>query len=450
MKKCFSLMLALAMILLSGISVFAAEDIAPGATTRNGVFVYDVEGTGDASSRLAYDNNTTVSIEAGEIVLAQGAQLIVPDTHLDPNTEYSFEVYYANKDITGFNVNSGNVSTSADFTRMSEYALNDPTATPTAATSATAKLRLRSGKGNSAVDSASLKTSGSGAAKVYRLVIETKDTYNTKQIETEYKFSVVGTTDTAVLNTNGTGAVSFKIGHKIMDDDEVDSYGEGDTVTISNEYPIWTKKQIERLVKENDYRAIELEHEDGSWFYEGRMNGMGDTNFFTTQEAIPAIINLEEDLYDIAGDSNVYERDYKFLILPAGVTFPTNGEMRIDVSDVSGTWDRMFTYLYRNGTLTRINTTYNAVDDVIVFRTNYLGAFVMTDREITNTNVLGQDPANSLPPETPAPAPAPTPTPAPGNQNPNTGLPAALNLSLGLGSLSLLTAGSMIVRRRKK
>jgi len=210
----------------------------------------------------------------------------------------------------------------------------------------------------------------------------------------------------------------------------VDSYGEGDTVTISNDTPIWTKKQIERLVEANNYKAITLEHEDGSWTYEGRMNGMGDTNFYTTQDVIPSIMNK-------------YDQDFKFLILPAGVTFPTNGEMRIDVSDVSVDWDRVYTYLYRNGKLTRINTTYDSQDDMIVFRTNYLGAFVMTPVEITDTTVLEQPTEVS-----PAPSPAPG-TGVGGTNNPNTGIPAGMNLIVGLGSLSLLTAGTVILRKRK-
>ncbi len=55
MKKCFSLMLALAMILLSGISVYAAEDIAPGS--RNGAFVYDVEGSANSGARQCRTSN---------------------------------------------------------------------------------------------------------------------------------------------------------------------------------------------------------------------------------------------------------------------------------------------------------------------------------------------------------------------------------------------------------
>ena len=117
--------------------------------------------------------------------------------------------------------------------------------------------------------------------------------------------------------------------------------------------------------------------------------------------------------------------------------------MRIDVSDVSDDWDRVYTYLYRNGRLTRINTTYDSQDDMIVFRTNYLGAFVMTPVEITDTTIIEQ-------PTTESPAPSPPQQPGTGGtNNPNTGIPAGMNLIVGLGSLSLLTAGSVILRKRK-
>ena len=423
MKKAFSLLLALALTLIMGIGVYAADPAAQEVDGGLDEIPMPLENNLLGAKSLVYVSEGLVNIDQGELFLVMDDRIVEPEMLLEPDSEYTMDVYYADADVTNFDVTSS-VAANTDLKPLTE---NDLKIT---GSNTNAKLRLRSGKGTSVIASAKLDTTGVGASKRYQVKFETKDLYNTKQTEVEYRLVITGTPDNASLQAGGEGTVAFLVGHGIMDDDDVDSYGEGDTVTISNDTPIWTKKQIERLVEANNYKAITLEHEDGSWTYEGRMNGMGDTNFYTTQDVIPSIMNK-------------YDQDFKFLILPAGVTFPTNGEMRIDVSDVSDDWDRVYTYLYRNGKLTRINTTYDSQDDMIVFRTNYLGAFVMTPVEITDTTVLEQPTEVS-----PAPSPAPG-TGVGGTNNPNTGIPAGMNLIVGLGSLYLLTAGTVILRKRK-
>lgn len=419
MKKAITLLLALTMTLMMGIGVFAAED--PTALDEADLAQSDATTDNYYGLRsLEYVAEGRVDIAQGEIFLVIDDRIVEPEMRLEPNSEYTMDVYYADAAVTNFDV-TGKVSDNPNLKRLME---NDLVIT---GAKNNAKLRMRSGKGTSVMTTAKLETTGVGASKRYIVKFETKDLYNTKQTDVEYRFSITGKPDNVALQAGGEGTVAFKVGHGIMNDEDVDSYGEGDTVTITNENPIWTKKQIERLVKNSNYKAIMLEHEDGSWAYEGRMNGMGDTNFYTTQEVIPSIMNK-------------FDQDFKFLILPAGVTFPTNGEMRIDVSDVSGDWDRVYTYLYRNGKLTRINTTYDSQDDMIVFRTNYLGAFVMTPVEITDTTIIEQPKPESSEASTPTPVPP---------RNPNTGIPVGMNLIVGLGSLSLLTAGSVILRKRK-
>lgn len=422
MKKALTLLLALMLTTGMGIGILAAED----PTVLNGSMLADENDTATLenfgiSPLMEYVDEGAVSMEEGELFLVIEDRIVEPEMRLEPNSSYTMDVYFAAAADSNIDLSVG-VSGNTNFRQLREADLVITGAKNNA------KLRMRSGKGTSVMSVAKLTTTGVGASKRYIVEFETKDLYNTKQTDVEYRFSITGKPDLAALQTGGEGTVGFKVGHGIMDDDDVDSYGEGDTVTISNDTPIWTKKQIERLVKAFNYRAIHLEHEDGSWAYEGRMNGMGDTNFYTTQEVIPSIVNK-------------LDQDFKFLILPAGVTFPTNGELRIDVSDVSDDWDRVYTYLYRNGRLTRVNTTYDSLDDMIVFRTNYLGAFVLTPEEITDTTIIA-------PPTEESPAPSPAPD-TDGTRNPNTGIPLGMNLVVGLGSLSLLTAGSVILRKRK-
>lgn len=435
MKKAFSLLTVLTLVFLMSVSAFAAEDIAPyGGTTLNGQPINEPVANGEANNelgnigmapRLAWSGENVLAIKTGELFLVHGeganAAVVLPDTRLEPNSEYTFHIYYATADAD------------LDVTEGTLIPAGGPIAPLTKAQVGDAKVRVRATKGGSAIKSTEVKTRSVGSDTTYRVVIETKDTYNTKQTEVDYTISLTGALLTD-FETKGGNAV-FMVGHGIMSDTEIDNYGEEEDVNVSNLTPIFKKKQIETLVKANKYKAITLIAEDDSWEYTGRMNGMSDTNFYYTHDVIPSIVNK-------------FDQDFKFLIFPAGVTFPTNGEMRIDVSDVSDEWERMYTYLYRNGKLTRVNTSYDSSDDMIVFRTNYLGAFVMTDKEITDVNIIETEK-----PEPSEPAPKPEPEVSggvgTGTGNPNTGAPVGLNLLVGLGSISLLTAGSVIVRKRK-
>ena len=492
MKKVASLFLAVVFIMSLGISAFAAEDIPPtygttpvagadhpdgahvsprGAASSRGTTLNPHHGAGQSRNRNNDHNNildrnsnrnsqgaagtrsndmidlydtevardigispsiewltsdTVIRIAPGEMFLVQNNRLVVPEERLEPGTEYEFMIFFnasaANVDYNvGENVTQPPYDTTLRPLREVDIFNSDHP---------NGRLRFRATRGANVLASTDLRLRGPGADRSYHAIVTTRDAYGTSMTDVTFAFQISGRTMPAPVLEDST--IGLQVGWARFLDSEIDSYTEGDIVTITNERPVMTRRQVERLVRNFNHRAIELEFEGGLWRYTGRMSGMGDINFFTTEDVIPAIINR-------------HDQDFKFLSFPAGITFPTNGELRIDVSDVSHVWDRIYTYLYRDGRLTRINTSYDSVEDMIYFRTNFLGMFVMTDVEITDAGLI-QEPTPE--PETPG---TQEPSP-PSTHNPPTGLPAAtngVNTIAGLGFLSLITAGTVIIRKRK-
>lgn len=387
MKKAIALLVAVAAALSISIGVFAADNVNTVAWATDNT-----------------DQAPKISLETNQLVLGYssggGNIVVTPEIFLKPGNEYTYQI---------FRVQSGNAS----------IAPNAVTLTPvTKAMLGSANLRVRSVKGSGNVVSAKINQKGSGNNATFNFVVETKETYGTKVNDLEYTIVVSGTPTSTLLGGN----FLFKTGYRAMLDDDIDSYDEGDTVTIPNDRPVITKKQFETLAKNFNYKPITFTGEDGDWTFTGRVSGMGDANFLTTYDVVPDIINMYPD------------QDYKFLTFNAGITFPTNGEMRIDVSDLNTTNSTYYAYLYRNGALTPVNTTFDSTSDELVFRTNYLGAFVVTNKEITEANVT--EPTEPAEPTTP-------------NTNPPTGAADAMTAVITLGLASIVSAGFISKKNRK-
>ena len=378
------------------------------------------------SPSINFITEEVLRVRPGEMFLMSDGSVVVPETLLIPNSEFLFDIYY---NSTGADIDQDiNDPLDAGLIPLTEEVISGPLGS-----NYTGRLRLRSGRGTTTIARSEIRTRGTGTARTYHLQLETRANYNTRQTDVSFNLETTGSVPAPTAGAAPIrSGISFVVGWPRMEADEIDIYAEGDTVTITNEYPVIMRREIERLVRNHNYRPIHLAFEDGSWEYTGRMSGMGDTNFYTTQDVVPALMNR-------------FDQDFKFLSLPAGVTFPTNGEFRIDVSDVSDDWDRIYTYLYRNGNLTPISTNYDSMDDMIYFRTNFLGSFVMTDVEITDLNLIVQPEE----PEVQEPYPE-----QPETNNPPMGVGAAGGSSLAmiLGTTSLLgaSAGAIVTRRRRK
>ncbi|MCL2033601.1 MAG: hypothetical protein FWG94_02590 [Oscillospiraceae bacterium] len=414
MKKAISLLLAFAVILGISSVAFAAEDslgIEPKTRSILGRVV------------TATPGETTVSVEAGEIFMVHNGRTVVgTDTELRPDESYRFDLYYARKAISG---------TDAEVIAG--------TAKLTQADVGRGTVRIRTLRGSSAISSARVRQTGTGAARTFRAEIDTRANYGTKITDVEYSLNVV---DTDTANTFVESIHTFTVGFNTISDSATD-VGEDGVLTISNDAPVVLKDQWSDIARSANYRNITIESDDGNWHWKGRVTGMRDTNFSFNYDPNIELLN------------RFPEHEFKFLNFPAGVNFPTLGEMRIEVSDISDTFGQVFVYLYRDGRLTPVHGSYagrtrmtspygiiyDSGADEIVFRTNYLGRFVITNIEITDTALVPEiEPEDEFE--------EPEIYPEPPAINPPTGVASSTGALLGIGLLTLVS-GAAVNRKRK-
>ena len=423
MKKAIALLLAFATAFSVSVPAFADADL------DSAIRIAD-SATGDnlAGSSIAGRSVTPFNLilDEGDLTIEQhdmffvfnggdmDGRLLLPGSVITPGEEYTLDVYYAT--TASSTDEAGILANSAPVTRN----LLDG-----------GKLRLRTVKGSTSIATAKLEENGSGSNATYQIVLTAKSNYGTKLSDVEYALEVTGAGSTGSIFTKRTG-VAFRVGFEKMEDSELDAYEEGDTVTLYNDRPVVTKKQFENLAKAFNYKAVTFEDENATWTFTGRVSGMSDTNFYNTQEIIPSVVIDNPDV------------DFKFVNFLGGVKLPTNGEMRIDVSDISADFNELNLYLSRGGALTPIAATHDRDTDELVFKTNYLGTFIIADTAIAAEleEPLSPEDPNYLPP-----VDQNNPTLPLNPNNPGTGATDAGIISM-IGLAALAGAGCLI--RKKK
>ena len=339
------------------------------------------------------------------VVGASQGDVLIPGTILTPGHIYRFDIHYATADRT---------ASPSDF-------LTADTAPVTRASLLGGNLRVRNVRGSSSVATATLREVGSGDTRTYRLEVDVKEAYGTRLTDLEYAMEVVGGTSDLLRS-----GVAFRAGFQRMTDAEVELYSEGDVFVVYNDRPVILKDQFNELARNYNYRNVTIENDDATWTFTTRVSGMVDTNFYNTQGIVPNIIMDYPDT------------DFKFFNFHGGVRAPANGELRLNVSDISGDFERMYVYLTQGGALTPINAVHDRESDEIVFRTNYLGTFVISNEEL---------PATALEPGTDLPYQPGAPT-APSTNNPATGAGSAMSILALIGTAGIAGAG-LTFRRRK-
>lgn len=230
-------------------------------------------------------------------------------------------------------------------------------------------------KGGSAITSANVSTrnTGTGAEKQlqYAIDLKTKSYWGTKLTEVQldviiYKNRAASSKKIDALN----GGATFDVGWKEVDRDQfMNTYDEGDVVTIDVNSPVFGSRLLRDISSTNRSRPVTFEG-DG-WQYTNRVPTSGDVNFHYSHDPI----------HDIAKKFPNY--DMKFLTFSSGINFRSEGDMEIDVSDISDVFDGEFNvYLYRDGKITAINSSFDATADTLRFKTDYLGGFIITNRLI--------------------------------------------------------------------
>ena len=424
MKKAIALLLAFATAFSISVTAFADADLDSAIRivderTSSELTGSDIAGRSVTPFNLIMDENDLAVEQHDMFFVFNGGdmdgRLLLPGSVITPGEEYTLDVYYA-----------------TTASRTDETGILSGSALVTKGLLDGGRLRLRTVKGSTSIATAKLEEKGSGNSASYQIILTTKSNYGTKLNDIEYALEVTGTGTTGSIFTNRTG-VAFRVGFEKMADSELDAYEEGDTVTLYNDRPVVSKKQFENLAKAFNYKAVTFEDENATWSFTGRVSGMSDTNFYNTQNIIPDVVIDNPDV------------DFKFVNFHGGVKLPTNGEMRIDVSDISSDFGEMHLYLSRGGALTPIAATHDRDTDELVFKTNYLGTFIIADAQV---ETVLQEPATPEDPNYQPPLDQNDPSAPINPNNPGTGAIPYAGIISTIGLAALAGTGSLI--RKKK
>lgn len=407
MKKTFSLLIALAAAASMCTAAFASDEPPETPLRMNRLT--------QQATVASTQNNDSVTVGAGELFLVDTSDKVVVSGLYDtlaPDTEYRFRIYHNNgAEIRG---TSAEILNHANVAELNGAMVGGGT------------VRLRTVRSSSGIQSAHIKSTGRNEYEKYQLILTTRGSFGTKTSEVEYSLTVTGSKSTT--HAFNESSHIFEVGYQSIGDNQTD-VGEGGYITISNDYPVITKEQFEAIAKSANYKSVNIEGEDGGWLYTGRVSGMGDSNFSYTYDVIPELIDKFPD------------QEYKFLNFQAGVNMGSTGDMRIDVSDLNDGFGDYYLYLYRNGKLTSIDHTYDSGSREVVFRTNYLGAFVITNQKITDTSVPNFTDNDDQDMDD---------TGGAGSGNPSTGASRSMRTAVSLGLASIAVAGTMLLARKKK
>ncbi len=299
-----------------------------------------------------------------------------------------------------------------DFPIQFTIGASTMTATPT--NSADYKFTANFTTGSSAMTSAKIEENDAGNL-VLRLTC--KSSYSTKMTSVTVALKAIYKNTSASALSITAPTYSFKVGWKTIADADLPQSA-GDYVSVLPETPVFTKSQLNKIAKLNNYKNVTFASDD--WEFTTNITDMDGVNMIYNSASIKEVATKFQD------------QELRFLNFPAATQFEMSGKMKIFVSDYYDDFNgNFFVYRYVNGKLAKINAVYDSNDESLNFNTNTLGRFVITDQAITDVNVL-----TVLPNGTSA--------------NPNTGANDMVNVAATLAVVSLCTAGAIVFRRKMK
>ncbi|MEG1774206.1 MAG: hypothetical protein RR320_05070, partial [Oscillospiraceae bacterium] len=182
---------------------------------------------------------------------------------------------------------------------------------------------------------------------IYYVTAEVKAGWPAVQTEEEYAFKLVSKADGKTVSESKIG---FYTGYGIADDAVIDALQNEDMIQINNNAPIFTKDQLARIARINNYKKVSFS--GSNWTYKANVTDMGDINMVHNINGISEILAKYED------------NSFEFLTFPAGTKFASNGTMELDVSDLTGSFNEsFFVYRYLDGKLTLIPSQLDAENE---------------------------------------------------------------------------------------
>ncbi|MEY8440958.1 hypothetical protein D3Z39_03795 [Anaerotruncus colihominis] len=208
----------------------------------------------------------------------------------------------------------------------------------------------------------------------YYLYVEARDTVVTKPVDVKYNVKLVRKSNNLSVFTQ---EVKFQYGYDEADSDYINGLDEGDVVEINNNNPVITGTMFDKIAKLNNYKNVTLAGND--WEFTVNVTDETTKNMVHNNAGIKAVLAAYPD------------QDFKFFSFPGKPSFSATGRMALNVDDIVDDFEKMYTYRYANGTIYRINATFDGDENTLTFRTNKLDNFFVTNKFIEDGTVVSKD-----------------------------------------------------------
>ncbi|MEG1972743.1 MAG: hypothetical protein RR315_06240 [Oscillospiraceae bacterium] len=224
------------------------------------------------------------------------------------------------------------------------------------------------GKKNSLKEFKSVKVSGN-----YHLSVEVKAGYPTESTEEEYTLKL---SQKAGERKETQITLNFETGAKAVDDSVIDALDKEDVIEVDNKTPVFTKEQLGRIARKNNYKPVNFEGE--GWNFKVNITDMPSINLSNDQKPIALIME------------KFPENNFEFINFNGDTKFNVNGILEIPVDNISEDYkQKFFVYRYNGEKLLPVAASYNHEEDILSLSSNVLGRFVITDKQIASTVVNG-------------------------------------------------------------
>ena len=418
MKKMLAVMLAAATTMSVGVTAFANDEIGNGTAVVSSYADLLLDSgnpdssSSDASSDTSSDNSSSATSsdnsssssedESGDVSLEDATDVnigadedgvVLGDDILEPGKEYKFPV----------SLTVGGKAVKITDELMDGYKFS---------------YSKISSKGMSRFEIEEHKGQ-------YYLYVEARDTVTTKPVDVKYNVKLVRKSNNLSVFTQ---EVKFQYGYDEADSDYINGLDEGDTVEISNDNPVITGTMFDKIAKINNYKNVTLAGND--WEFTVNVTDETTKNMVHNNAGIKAVLAAYPD------------QDFKFFSFPGKPSFAATGRMALDVDDIVDDFEKMYTYRYANGTIYRINATFDSEENTLNFRTNKLDNFFVTNKFIEDGTVVSKDDVTD--------SDDTTSTPDENKGNPSTGASDMINAAVAAAFAGLAGVGALAAKKRSK
>ena len=259
----------------------------------------------------------------------------------------------------------------------------------------------------------------------YYLYVEARDTVVTKPVDVKYNVKLVRKSNNLSVFTQ---EVKFQYGYEEANGDYISGLDKGDVVEIDNDRPVITDTQFDKIAKINDYKNVTLS--GSGWEFTVNVTDESTKNMVHNNAGIKEVLAKYPD------------QDFKFFSFPGKPSFAATGRMALDVDDIVDDFEKMYTYRYANGTIYRINATFDSEENTLNFRTNKLDNFFVTNKFIEDGTVVSKDDVTD--------SDDTTSTPDENKGNPSTGASDMINAAVAAAFAGLAGVGALAAKKRSK